>query len=82
MKKKELSYLFWKAKNTIIPFVTNTELSSEEVVEYYEKLGNYDNYIKEAKYDMAIGHLLLKSFWSNEAIFQFKMDFTKEMEYR
>jgi len=28
--------------------------------------GNYENYIKEAKYDMAVGHLLLKSYWSDE----------------
>jgi len=74
-------------------FVTNTEQSSEEVVEFYEKRGNCENYIKEAKYDMAVGHLLLQSFWANEAIFQlmmlaynlfllFKMDFTRETEYR
>ena len=29
--------------------------------------------IKEAKYDMAVGHLLLKSFWANEAVFQLMM---------
>jgi hypothetical protein len=38
------------------------------VVISYEKLGNAENYIKEAKYDMAMGCLLLKSFWSNEAV--------------
>jgi hypothetical protein len=74
-------------------FVTNTEQSSEEVVDFYEKRGNCENYIKEAKYDMAVGHLLLQSFWANEAIFQlmmlaynlfllFKMDFAGETEYR
>lgn len=74
-------------------FVTNTKLLSEEVVSFYEKRGNCENYIKEAKYDMAVGHLLLQSFWANEAIFQltmiaynlfllFKMDFTKGTEYR
>ena len=74
-------------------FVTNTELPSEKVVIAYEKRGNAENYIKEAKYDMAVGHLLLKSFWANEAIFQlmmltynlfllFKMDFTNGTEYR
>ena len=74
-------------------FVTNTELSSVEVVEFYEKRGNCENYIKEAKYDMAVGHLLLQSFWANEAIFQlmmlaynlfllFKMDFVNGTEYR
>ncbi len=75
-------------------FVTNkSELLSEEVVLFYEKRGNAENYIKEAKYDMAVGHLLLQSFWANEAIFQlmmlsynlfllFKMDFTNGTEYR
>ena len=61
------------------------------MVECYEKRGNCENYIKEAKYDMAVGHLLLQSFWANEAIFQlmmlaynllFKMDFVRETEYR
>ena len=74
-------------------FVTNTELPSEKVIITYEKRGNAENYIKEAKYDMAVGHLLLQSFWANEAIFQlmmltynlfllFKMDFAKETECR
>src|SRR5664280_45188 len=54
-------------------FVTNTALLSEEVVISYEKRGNAENYIKEAKYDMAVGHLLLKSFWANEAVFQMMM---------
>jgi hypothetical protein len=74
-------------------FVTNTDLSPEEIVDFYQKRGNCENYIKEAKYDMAVGHLLLKSFWANEAIFQlmmlaynlfllFKMDMVKTTEYR
>ena len=74
-------------------FVTNTELPSEKVGIAYEKRGNAENYIKEAKYDMAVGRLLLKSFWANEAIFQlmmltynlfllFKMDFANGTEYR
>jgi hypothetical protein len=54
-------------------FVTNTELLSEKVVISYEKRGYAENYIKEAKYDMAVGHLLLKSFWANEAVFQMMM---------
>lgn len=54
-------------------FVTNTELPSEKVVIAYEKRGNDENYIKESKYDMAVGHLLLQSFWANEAIFQLMM---------
>ena len=39
----------------------------------YEKRGNSENYIKEAKYDMAVGHLILRSFWANEAVFQLMM---------
>lgn len=74
-------------------FVTNTELSPEEVVDFYQKCGNSENYIKEAKYDVAVGQLLLISFSSNEAIFQlimlpynlfllFKFDRVKTTEYR
>ena len=54
-------------------FVTHTELPSEKVVISYEKRGNAENYIKEAKYEMAVGHLLLKSFLANEAVFQMMM---------
>lgn len=74
-------------------FVTNAALLSEKVVISYEKRGNAENYIKEAKYDMAVGHLLLKSFWANEAVFQmmmlsynlfllFKFDSLSVAEYR
>ncbi len=84
LKGSEYDYFF---------FVTNTELPSEKVVITYEKRGNAENYIKEAKYDMAVGHLLLKSFWANEAVFQmmmlsynlfllFKFDYLANSEYR
>jgi hypothetical protein len=84
MEGEEYEYFF---------FVTNTELPSEKVVISYEKRGNAENYIKEAKYDMAVGHLLLKSFWANEAVFQmmmlaynlfllFKLDSLCTSEYR
>lgn len=74
-------------------FVTNTELPSEKVVVSYEMCGNSENYIKKAKYDMAVGHRLLKSFWANKAVFQlmmmaynlfllFKFDFVSKTEYR
>ncbi len=74
-------------------YVTNTVLPAEAVVAFYEKRGNAENYIKEAKYDLAVGHLLLRSFWANEAIFQlmmmaynlfllFKMDRGMKTEYR
>jgi hypothetical protein len=69
--RKQLSFLEGEEYDYF--FVTNTELSSVEVVEFYEKRGNCENYIKEAKYDMAVGHLLLQSFWANEAIFQLMM---------
>ena len=90
--RKQLSLLKGEEYDHLF-FVTNTELSSVEVVEFYKKRGNCENYIKEAKYDMAVGHLLLQSFWANEAIFQLmmlaynlfllsKMDFAKGTEYR
>ena len=74
-------------------FVTNAALLSEKVVISYKKRGNAENYIKEAKYDMAVRHLLLKSFWANEAMFQmmmvsynlfmlFKFDSSSVAEYR
>ena len=68
-------------------------LSSEEGIEFYEKRGNCENYIKAARYDMVVGRLLLQLFWSNEAIFQlmmlaynlfllFKIDMVRATEYR
>ena len=74
-------------------FVTNTALPSEKVVISYEKRGNAENYIKEAKCDMSVGHLILKAFWANEAVFQImmlafnlfllcKMDCLSNTEYR
>lgn len=54
-------------------YVTNTNCSGEETARGYEKSGNCENYIKEAKYDMSVGSLLLKSFWANEAVFQLMM---------
>jgi len=63
--QKEYRYFF---------IVTNDEsLTSEEVVLFYEKRGNCENYIKESKYDMNVGTLILHSFWANEAIFQLMM---------
>jgi hypothetical protein len=78
---------------SLFSFVTSTELPSEKVVISNEKRGNAENYIKEAKYDMSVGHLLLKSFWANEAVFQmmmfsynlfllFKLDSLCTSEYR
>ena len=74
-------------------FAKNTELPSEKVVISYEKRGNSENYIKEARYHMAVGHLLLEPFWANEAVFQmmmfsynlfllFKFDFLGISEFR
>lgn len=74
-------------------FVTNQDRSPEEAVALYDQQGRCENYIKEAKYDMAVGRLLLKSFWAIEAVFQlmmmaynlfllFKMDCGMKTEYR
>lgn len=37
------------------------------------KRATCENYIKESKYDVNIGTMLLNSFWANEAIFQIQM---------
>ena len=54
-------------------YVTNTLWEPAEIVWFYEKRGNCENYIKEAKYDLNVGTMILKSFWANEAIFQLQM---------
>lgn len=93
LKKIEFNYHFYQVQSTNIFFITNTDLPSEKVIITYEKRGNAENYIKEAKYDMYVGHLILKSFWANEAVFQmmmlsynlfllFKFDFLTITEYR
>ena len=83
MEGSEYEYFF---------FVTNIDLLSEKVVTY-KKRGSSENYSKEAKYDMSVGHLLLKSFWANETVFQlmmlafnlfllFKFDLLSLVEYK
>ena len=80
---------------TVFSFVKQLEVSgfADTVAISYEKRGNSENYIKEAKYDMNVGSIMLKSFWANEAIFQlsmlcynvfllFKTDNTSPKEYR
>lgn len=92
-KENEQLPLFEDLKYKYFFFVTNTNLPPEKVVIAYEKRGNAENYIKESKYDMAVGHILLKSFWANEALFQmmmltynlfliFKFDSLEAGEYR
>lgn len=54
-------------------YVTNMELNANEILDFYKKRGNCENYIKESKYDMNVGTMLLNSFWANEAIFQIQM---------
>jgi hypothetical protein len=74
-------------------YVTNLDVLPEDGVLFYRKRGNCENYIKEAKYDMNVGTMILNSFWANEAIFQlqmlvynifllFKKDNTSGNEYR
>jgi len=67
------------SKNKLTSITIDIDSSSVNVEGHQEgatkgynpkKRGNVENYIKEAKYDMAVGHLLLKSFWANEAVFQ------------
>lgn len=91
-ERKQLS-LFESDQYTHAFYVTNTTMEPVELVKFYEKRGNCENYIKESKYDMNIGSLLMKSFWANEAYFQlmmlvynifllFKLDNLSICEYR
>jgi len=74
MRKTENKCLYWKVKNTIFYFVTNrTDLSSDEVVLFYEKRGNAEITSKKPNTIWLLRHLLLQSFWANEAIFQLMM---------
>lgn len=54
-------------------YVTNLDITAIEGFELYKKRAKCENYIKESKYDMNIGTLILNSFWANEAIFQIQM---------
>jgi hypothetical protein len=54
-------------------YATNIENEAVDIAICYEKRGNCENYIKEAKFDINVGSILLKSFWANEAIFQLSM---------
>jgi hypothetical protein len=91
-KTAQLSFLAGEEYEYFL-FVTNQDRSPEEVIAFYDQRGRCENYIKEAKYDMAVGCLLLKSFWANEEVFQlmmmaynmsllFKMDCGMKTEYR
>ena len=54
-------------------YVMNTKWELDNTINFYEKRGNCENYIKETKYDLNIGSLKMKSFWANEAFFQIMM---------
>jgi len=90
--RKQLSFLE-SSNYSHAMYVTNTMWELANIVKFYEKRGNCENYIKETKYDMNIGSLKMKSFWANEAFFQimmlvynifllFKMDKISVSEYR
>lgn len=92
-KRKSTIITFRRFRIRLLFLCNKYYLAFWKVVIYYEKRGNAENYIKEAKYDMAVGHLLLKSFWANEAVFQmmmlsynlfllFKFDSLDSSEYR
>jgi len=70
MKKTENNYLSWKAKNTTISFCHQYRTIISKVVEFYEKRGNCENYIKEAKYDMRLDicYFNLLGQWSHLSV--------------
>jgi len=54
-------------------YVTTLHGDPKNIVRFYHKRGNAENYIKELKYDMNIGKLITDSFWANQTILQFSI---------
>lgn len=93
LEETQQESLFESDKYEHVFFVYNKIMTAYEIVNYYAKRANSENYIKETKYDMNIGKLKIHLFWANEAFFQimmlvynifllFKIDNTSENEYR
>jgi hypothetical protein len=73
-------------------YVSNLNMSPQNIVNYYKIRGNSENYIKELKNDLNIDSFLTNSFFANEAFLQtmilvyniflmYKFDYCK-YEYR
>lgn len=84
-------FLFGGGRIREIFLCDHQDRSPEEAIAFDDQRGRCENYIKEAKYDRAVGRLLLKSFWANEAVFRlmlmafnlfllFKMDYGEKTE--
>jgi hypothetical protein len=54
-------------------FVTNLDLSAEQIWNIYKDRGDAENRIKELKYDFAIDSFCMKNFWATEAAFRMIM---------
>ena len=54
-------------------YVTNLDLSAEEIWKLYQTRADCENRIKELKYDFGADQFCLKSFWATEAAFRFIM---------
>ncbi len=72
--KRQVATVFsGRQRFRILQLFDQYRTTSEKVVIAYEIRSNAEKYIKKAKYDMTVGHLLLQSIWANEAIFQLIM---------
>jgi hypothetical protein len=54
-------------------YVTNLNLSGDQIWRLYKSRADCENRIKELKYDFGIEQFCLKSFWATEAAFRFIM---------
>ncbi len=69
-KESSTNITFRRLEYEYFFFVTNTTLLSEKVVISHEKRGNAENYIKEAKYDMAVVIFYLNHFGQMKRCFK------------
>ncbi len=65
--------MFGAEKYSYQIYVTNLHGDSTQLVHFYHKRGDAENYIKELKYDVNLEKLITDSFWANQALLQFKI---------
>ena len=65
--------LFGTDKYSYQLYVTNLVGDAKQLVHFYHKRGDAENYIKELKYDVNLEKLITDSFWANQALLQFKI---------
>jgi len=58
---------------TYAVFVTNLDWDEQDIYRFYDKRADIENHIREAKYDLFIGHISTGNFHANSADFELKL---------